>query len=189
MKDLWTPIDIPNFGKVQEELGKMVTINPGVTKTHAFSVSEKVMKECCSTFMQWFEPRKKKPVRIYRFYITEPFGHLGAHIDGSKQLKVPFGMNIPVANCENTYHIFYHCDEDNIKNEYKSGYLNGCVPKDQTLITENSRLEIVKPYFTRNDVMHSVVNNNSTYRVMFTVRWLLHPNIGRNIEEVFDFGI
>lgn len=189
MKDLWVPIDIPDFDKIQEELSKMVVIESGVTKTHAFSIDERSMIKQCPIFMDWFIPRKKKAVRIYRFYITEPFGHLGAHIDGSKQLRVPFGMNIPVANCNNTYHIFYNCDEDNIKNEYKSGYLNGCVPKDRELITETARLEITKPYFTRNDVMHSVVNNNPTYRVMFTVRWLLHPTIGRDIDEVFDFGI
>lgn len=189
MNNLWTPLDIPDFAKVQEELAKMVLIESGVTKTYAFSVDERVMIEQCPTLMNWLTPRKKRSVRIYRFYITEPYGCLGAHIDGSKELKVPFGMNIPVANCKNTHHIFYDCDEDNIRNEFKNGYLAGCVPIDHSLLKEKTRLEITTPYFTRNDVVHSVENNNPTYRIMFTVRWLVNSKIGRDINEVFDFGI
>lgn len=189
MKNLWLSVDIPDFERIQNELYQLVEIEPGVTKTHAYSVDEKLMAERCPLFMSWFLPRKKQNVRIYRFYITEPFGHLGAHIDGGKILKVPFGMNIPVANCENTSHIFYDCDEDNIQTELKEGYLGGCVPKDRSLIKEISRLEITKPYFTRNDVLHSVENNNPTYRVMFTIRWALHPTIARNLEEVFNFDL
>lgn len=189
MKDLWIPVNIPKFNEVQQELLNMVTIQPSVTKTFAFSVDEPTMIENCPLFMDWLTPRKKKKVRLYRFYITEPYGHLGAHIDGIKKLKVPFGLNIPVANCENTFHVFYDCEEDNFETEFKEGYLGGCTPKDHSLLNEISRLEITRPYFTRNDIMHAVENNNPTYRIMFTVRWQLHPELSRTIEEVFDFGI
>jgi hypothetical protein len=189
MKDLWIPINIPNFEEIQKELLNMITIEPNVTKTHAVSIDEAIMMEKCPLFMSWLIPRKKQTVRMYRFYITEPYGHLGAHIDGGKNLKVPFGMNIPVLNCQNTFHIFYDCDEDNIKSDFNKGYLGGCVPIDRSLIKEKTRLEITRPYFTRNDVLHSIENNNPTYRIMFTVRWALHPTKARNIDEVFDFGI
>jgi hypothetical protein len=189
MKDLWLPIDIPDLNQIQEELYQIVNIKQGITKTHAFSVDESTMIDNCPLFMDWFLPRKKEKVRLYRFYVTEPYGHLGAHIDGNKFCKVPFGMNIPVANCEHTYHIFYDCDEENIINELKNGYLAGCVPKDRSLLKEKCRLEITRPYFTRNDILHSIENNNPTYRVMFTVRWNLHPILYRTIEEVFNFEI
>ena len=48
------------------------------------------------------------------------------------------------------------------------------------------RFEILQPCFTNNEVMHSVENLSTDYRVMFTVRWILDPTLGRQIDEVID---
>jgi hypothetical protein len=37
-----------------------------------------------------------------------------------------------------------------------------------------------------NDVMHNVKNFNDSVRIMFTVRWGLHPTKFRTIDEVMD---
>lgn len=186
MEKLWIPFDIPNFKEVQKELSSFVNINQTGTKTHAFTVEQNQMIEKAPTFMEWFLPRNKMPVRIYRFYITEPKGRLHIHIDGFKDCKVPFGMNIPVKNCQNTEHIFYECAEENLRDANKNGYLGGCIPVDYNKIKKIGSLEITSPHFTRNDVMHTVRNNNDDYRIMFTVRWELHPTKARTIEEVFQ---
>lgn len=186
MEKLWIPFDIPKFETVQHELSTFVDLENRSLKTHAFTVSEEEMIEKSPTFMEWFLSRNKMPVRIYRFYLTEPKGRLHIHIDGYKDLRVPFGMNIPVKNCQNTEHIFYQCNEDNLKDADKDGYLGGCIPIDYNKIKKIDSLELISPHFTRNDIMHTVRNHNETYRVMFTVRWELHPTRARSIEEVFD---
>lgn len=186
MNQLFLPFEIPNFKSIQHELFSSVDPERLTRGTHAFNHTEEQMLKNCPLFMNWFVPRNKSKVRLFRFYITEAKGHLGPHIDGLMKLRVPFGMNIPLLNCENTYHTYFDCDEDNLQNEYKSGYLAGVTPKDTSKIKEIEKRELTGPCFLRNDIIHSVINNNDKPRVMFTVRWELHPTRCREIEEVFD---
>jgi len=178
-------INIPDFHDIQKELIDLVDID-SKKLTHAYSVDEKIIIQKCPIFTNWLFSKKKMPIRAYRFYITEPYGKLGPHIDGTKTLRSPFGLNIPLKNYNNTYMHFYDCPEENIKNLFKNGYLGGCVPKDKHALVEKCKLELINPYFVRNDIMHSISNPNPTYRIIFTVRWILHPTKGRTIQEVFN---
>jgi hypothetical protein len=187
MKELYKYVNIPNFEIIQQELLNCIEHDYKSKGTHAFTYKEDYITKTCPTFMAWIKPRTKMPFRLLRFYVTAPQGRLGAHIDGiASKAAVPFGLNIPIDNTKNTYHIFYHCDPENLKKEYPPGYLGGSHPIDFSKCTELEKFEILKPCFTRNDVLHSVENNNDTFRVMFTVRWILHPTIGRTIEEVME---
>lgn len=188
MKKLYQKVEIDNLYQIQRELIDLVDITHGMTKTHAFSVENHIIEKFCPIFVSWLAPRLKSPVRLFRFYVTEPWGQLLPHIDGSKELKYPFGLNIPVANCDNTWHIFYECDEDKIKNIEVDGYLLGCVPVDEACLIEKTRILLNEPHFVRNDVMHSVINFTDHYRIMLTVRWILDPVLGREFEDVFEFG-
>lgn len=180
-------ITIPNLQEIQKELLECIDHDYTVDiEPHAFTYSQSYMLKTCPKFMSWLMPLSKMPIRLFRFYITPPGKRLGAHVDGNQSATVPFGINIPIANTKDTYHIFYKCNEANLLDQYSKGYLGGKRPKNSKEMVEIERLEILKPCFTNNSVMHSVENKNSKHRVMFTVRWIVHSRIGRTIEEVID---
>lgn len=186
--ELFKNILIPDFPQVQRELLSCIKHDYKENPTpHAFNYSKEYLTKTCPTLMNWLTPRSKMFFRLLRFYVTPPRQTLGAHIDGGgKAPLVPFGINIPVTGCENTYHTFYQCPPENIRPDTPDGYLGGLHPIDYNKITPMKRLEILKPCFTNNSVMHGVENESDNYRVMFTVRWILHPTIGRKIDEVID---
>jgi hypothetical protein len=68
----------------------------------------------------------------------------------------------------------------------QSSYLHGLTPIDNSKLEIIEDLEITKPCFVKGDVMHGVKNFNDDIRIMFTVRWGLHPIKFRNIEDVVD---
>lgn len=187
MDQLVKYINIPNFIEIQQELLACIDHDyTADTEPHAFIYRQSYMTESCPKFMNWLLPKSKMPIRLFRFYVTPPGKRLGAHIDGNAAATVPFGMNIPVAHTADTYHIFYGCTRDNLLDQYPKGGLGVRHPKNFKEMIELERLEIVKPCFTNNSVMHSVENHSDKHRIMFTVRWIIHPKIGRTFEEVID---
>ena len=188
MEELYKNIIIPNFEEIQQELLSCIDHDyKADTKPHAFSYDESYMWFKCPKFMIWLKTRSKLPVRLFRFYITPPKQSLGAHIDGGGPSPVvSFGLNIPVAGSENTYMTWYKCDPTNLRTDHPEGYLGGIHPKDYNNLEVIEHLEILKPCFTNNSVMHGVENNSDNYRVMFTVRWILHEKFGRTIESCID---
>jgi len=185
MKELFIPFYIPNLEEIQIELKNSITHDyKGIDKPHAFNHTHLHMIQFCPTFMDWFLPKCKAVVRLYRFYITPPRQQLGAHIDGGT-ISVPFGINIPVYGCKNTYHSYYETTDDNlITDPGHNGYQSGRLVKDQYKCKLISEVEIVRPYVTNNEILHGVRNDTDDYRIMFTVRWALHPTKFRSIEEV-----
>lgn len=186
MKELFIPVKIDNLDKIQEELKQMLGSDYQSKGKHAFNITLNTVKSSCPCLSTWLLPKLKSYPRLLRFYITPPKSFLGVHIDGRKNMPSPFGLNIPVFGCENTYHIFYNCDQDNIEDGDDERYLEGAVPKKIDMLTELERKEITAPCFVRNDIMHSVENNQDTWRVMFTIRWQIHSTFGKVINDVFD---
>jgi hypothetical protein len=188
MKELYKYINISNFEQVQVELFNCIKEDyRDAIKPIAFSYPTDYIYSSCPSLKQWLKPINKMPIRLFRFYITPPGKKLGAHIDGGGHLPtVPFGINIPVAGCKDTYHTFYQCDESNLSAQTPKGYLSGIHPNDYTKLVPIERLEILKPCFTNNQIMHGVENNSSEFRIMFTIRWILNHRIGRTIEEVIN---
>ena len=186
MKELYIPVTIPNIEYVQQELLNAIDHDYKLdVKPHAFSYKQDYMEKHCPVFMSWLTPRLKLPVRIYRYYVTPPKQSLGIHIDGAKP-TVPFGLSIPVAGAGKTYHSYYETDPENLEVRYPDGYLGGTHPKDVSKLKKIAELEITRPYVMNNEILHGVCNDSDNYRVMFTVRWLIHSTIGRNIEECMD---
>lgn len=186
MKELFVPFYINNFEDIQLELLNAIdhdyTLN---SKPHAVTYPEKYMMEKCPIFMSWLKPRLKMPVRLYRYYITPPGNRLPVHIDGTS-VTVPFALNIPVAGTKNTQHTFYETSKDNIAFKTGEGYLGATQPIDSTKLEKIAELEILTPHVTNNSVLHGVTNETNEHRVMFTVRWLIHPTVGRTVEECMD---
>lgn len=186
MEKLFMPVKMPEFETTRQELSRVLGEDFKSKGKHAFNVTLPEIKNSCPIFADWLIPRLKSYPRLLRFYVTPPRSKLGAHIDGYKDIPSPFSLNIPVMGCENTHHIFYDCDKNNQLASDDRRYLEGFVPKDSTLLTEIERKEIISPCFVRNDIMHGVENNTDYWRVMFTVRWQLHPTFARIIADVFD---
>lgn len=183
MNELYKYVNIPNLGAIQEELLHSIDHNYE-TNTHAFSYPPHYMQQTCPKFMLWLQLRCKLPIRVLRFYVTSPYDTLLPHIDGGgKDPVVPFGLNIPVYNCKNTLMTWYTCDDNNKINDTPAGYYGGTHPKDISQLRPIESLELIRPCFTNNSVMHGVTNPNNTYRVMFTVRWILSHKLGRTIED------
>jgi hypothetical protein len=186
MEELYKFVNIPNFDKIQLELLDAIDYDYRLKGKHATSYLPNYMRSKCPELMEWLDARVKSPYRMLRYYFTPANDSLDHHIDGSIP-RVPFGLNIPVLNCANTTMSWWECDEDNFFIPTpSSGYMGSITPKDTSKIKIKDRLELVRPCFTKNDVMHSIENPNSTIRIMFTVRWLLHPTKFRTIEEVID---
>lgn len=186
MKELFIPFEIPNLEAIQAEL--LAAIDHDYTEAHephAFTFNEKYMREKCPRFMAWLKPKLKQPVRLYRYYVTPPNQSLRVHIDGDDP-TVPFGLNIPILGCNNTLHTYYKTDPDNLDFGIHSGYLGGTHPKDLSKLEKIVDLEITRPYVINNEVPHGVVNNSDKHRIMFTIRWEVHPLKFRTVEEVID---
>lgn len=186
MKELFVPFNIPNFENIQLELLNAIDHDYTLeSKPHAFTYTEGYMLEKCPIFMSWLKPRLKLPVRLYRYYVTPPRNRLAVHIDGMSP-TVPFALNIPVAGTKNTQHAFYETSQDNIERKTGQGYLGAIQPIDQSKLVKITDLEILTPHVTNNSVLHGVTNDTDEHRVMFTVRWLIHPTLGRAVEECMD---
>lgn len=177
---------MPNFEVIQQELSASINYDYISKGLHAQNFSEEYITSTCPTLMSWLKPRSKSQFRLLRFYFTPGNSELPHHIDSSF-VSVPFGLNIPVLNCQNTKMIWYNCSKEN-QNSHSadSGYQSAITPRDISKLEVIEELELIKPCFTRNDIMHNVKNFNSSVRIMFTVRWGLHPTKFRTIEEVMD---
>ena len=188
MNKFYKYINIPNLEVVQQELLNCILHDyREPVKPHAFTYTERYMRDACPVFYSWLKPRSKLPIRLLRFYITPPGESLGAHIDGGgKYPIVPFGVNIPVAGTKDTYMTWYECAPENLISEAPEGYLGGTHPKDYNALLPVESLEILKPCVTNNAIMHGVSNQSSEYRVMFTVRWILSNTAGRKIGDCID---
>lgn len=184
MKELYIPFTIPNLEQMQLELLSAIKHDYKTSKKpHAFSYPLLYMQKACPMFCSWILPKLKSPIRILRYYVTPPYKELGMHIDGSIP-TVPFSMNIPLKGTKNTLHTYYETSADNLIYETPKGYLGGTHPLDYKKCKKIIDLEIDRPYILNNEVLHGVKNNSNEHRVMFTVRWLIHATLYRNIEEV-----
>lgn len=186
MKELYIPFTIPNFENIQQELLAAISHDYKENKyPHAFTYSKSYMQDTCPLFMHWLSPKLKIPVRLFRYYVTPPGQSLDIHIDGTDP-TVPFGLNIPIIGTKNTYHTYYETDPENLEPRIPDNYLSGTHPKDLSKLSKIVELEITRPYVLNNEVLHGVRNESDEYRVMFTVRWLVHKILFRNVEEVMD---
>lgn len=192
MKELFFAFSIPNFENIQKELLEAIDHDyKEHTKPHRFTYQEKYIQEKCPLFMAWLTPRLKMPVRMYRYYVTPPRCNLNIHIDGYDP-TVPFALNIPLTGTKGTFHSFYESSGDNrqfgISNSYIGRNLGATKPLDYSKCTKVADLELVSPHVTNSSVFHGITNDTDQYRVIFTVRWILHETIGRTVQECMEIS-
>jgi hypothetical protein len=113
-KKLYKLVNIPNFDKIQTELFNAIDYDYQSMGKHGKNYTTEYMRLRCPTLMTWLDSKTKNQYRLLRFYFTPPQDSLERHIDGSNP-TIPFGLNIPVINCENTTMTWWNCDEDNLR--------------------------------------------------------------------------
>lgn len=185
---LWVK-DPPPQEIIQQELLAAICHDYRI-KTHAFTYIQSYIARKCPVFWQWLAPRLRTETRLMRFYVTEPYGRLPPHIDGAP-VTVPFGLNFPVLNCQGTTMTWYGVDSDDVQrwNQHNAhGYMSSYKLREdaESRSTILQQLEITRPCFVRNDIMHSVENPRDTWRIMLSIRFPLHAQRYRTIAEVID---
>ena len=101
----------------------------------------------------------------YTYYFTPPEQKIRPHIDISPQFGDWIGVNIPVANTENSVTTFYEWDENN---------MDGRWPIDESKLVIKEAHTMDKPFIINAGVLHGVENLDSqNERIMFLIRW--HP--------------
>jgi len=190
MEALYKWIDhFEDLGLIQQEL--LAAIQHDYRKhTHAFTYPQQYIAEQCPRFWSWLAPRLLTDTRLMRFYVTAPRSELAPHIDGAP-VTVPFGLNIPVLNCEDTTMTWWRVPQDHITRwqehgdyGYMSSYKMIAGARSSAQIWD--QITVARPCFVRNDIMHSVENPRDTWRIMLSIRFPLHPVLWRRLDQVME---
>jgi hypothetical protein len=196
MKKFYKTINIPELSKIQDELIATIPHDFLSRKdTHSWITDPKDILSRCTTLNAFMAPRLKSPLGQIKFYCTPPWQLLDAHVDGSHRNKIPFGLNIPLMNTENTYQVWYYCPPNNTtkrivpskNNLYTTGYLSKVdVPVDTLTMPIIEELELSIPAVTKTDEMHSVFNPTNKTRLVAVFRWGLLNIDYSEIEDVLN---
>lgn len=196
MDKLYRQVKIDSFEQIRAELSSFVTdeaINNNFPSSWMVNPS-KVLSSCPNLF-KFCNEHIKKPIIQVKFYASPSGNPTGPHIDGSSvpSVRRPFSLALPIANSENTFMNWYEDDLDNLRirkfdkevlpTSFNSSLSEVLVPLDKTKLKLIGSLEIVKPTFTRTDLMHDVTNNTGSTRIVAVLRWRHDYKIEEIISE------
>ena len=137
------------------------------------------------TFYNFIESRKKVPVRMCRFYLTPARDFLTPHADGTSEYRSPIGLNIPIIGYQNTTMDWYSCPDDNFKDgDYGFNKTPASKVIDPTKLVKIDSTVIDCPTFVRTDVVHGIINNNNTRRLVLSLRFPYSYKFGQQFEDV-----
>ena len=178
---LYKKLNVPNFEILKDELLEL--IRPEISQNLRFwtlSVAS-VYKQAPNLSNFIFKNFIKAPVLI-RCYNTPPFSGLVPHIDNVKNARNQVALNIPLYGTQNTSMDYYSTEEDNLFLTYTDGKANLPVQviKDQNKLVLIDSIELDIPALVRTDVIHGIRNDNSTYRLIASFKFL-----GSSFEEVY----
>lgn len=184
---LFKKLNIENFEAMRYEL-EVATLDKVRENTRFWGENYIWFKENTPTFYNFIERKKRLPIRMCRFYLTPAYDFLAPHADGTSDWRSPIGLNIPISGYQNTTMDWYSCPDDNFEN----GHLGFNKTPASRVIDFNKIKKIDStvidcPTFVRTDVVHGVVNNNPTPRLVLSIRFPYTAKFGQNFEDVFRF--
>jgi hypothetical protein len=195
MKKLYQKIRIENFYTIQKELIDLIPIeklNLTGSEVESWMIDKSILLSSCPSLNDFLAPRLKKNISQVKFYMSPAGAGTKYHTDGT-HLRQPFGLSFPLQNTKNTYLNWYKEDQDNFRVRRLSteplydAFLHAIkeiyTPIDPEKLELVGSHEILEPAFTRSDLMHNVVNNSGSLRIIVVIRW---PQIYTEIEDVFD---
>lgn len=195
MKKFYRKLSIPEFEIIKNELLSYIgDRHLKQSFTHSWIGDLVDIYKNCPTLRKFIVKHSKRPIKQIKFYCTPPESFLAPHVDGAKESKLPFGLNLPLIGTEKTYHYWYDCPPENtmLRPEtdntlYTKNYLSDVeVPKDPNIMPIIEKLELVEPCVTKTDIMHGVVNPGNNTRLIAVVRWDLVNLDYSEFEDVFD---
>lgn len=179
-------LNVADFEPIRAELEKAT--NDSVKNNLRFwDVPFDWFKDNAPLTYEFIDSRKKVPIRLCRFYLTPKFKVLLPHVDGSVNRRSPIGLNIPIIGYQNTSMDWYDCPEDNlIDGKYGFNKINASKVVDFSKLKKIDTTVIDVPTFVRTDIVHGVVNQNTTPRLVLSIRFPYTSVFGQNFEDVID---
>ena len=182
---LYKKLVVDDFEAMRSEL-EIATSDKIVSNVRFWDKSFIWFKTNTPIFYNFIESRKKIPIRLCRFYLTPCYDKLIPHVDGLTNNKSPIGLNIPIVGYQNTTMDWYSCPEDNFKDgNYGFNNITASRVIDFKKIEKIDTTVIDCPTFVRTDVVHGIVNNNPTPRLVLSLRFPYTSTFGQNFEDVF----
>jgi hypothetical protein len=181
MTVLYKKIIVPNFEVIKAEILELVA--PQISQNLRYwDLPFIEFYKSAPSFYNYMRENFYRFPSLFRFYNTPPFGSLGHHIDNLSNAANKIGLNIPLAGTKNTAMNYYDTPIDNLEISHNAGFNNmpAQLIKDKTRLVLIDSLEVDQPTLLRTDVIHEVVNNNETYRLVMGMKL-----IGSTFEEVY----
>jgi hypothetical protein len=195
MEKLFQKIKIENFEIIQKELLSLIPeekLNLKGSEVESWLVDKNIVLSKCPNLDSFLKSRLRKSFSRFKFYVS-PIG-IGTkyHTDGT-YFRQPFGLSLPLQSTKNTYLNWYKDDTNNFRvrqldieplhSKFQHTVREIYTPIDAEKLELVGSHEILQPVFTRNDLMHNVINNSGGVRIITVIRW---PPIYTEIEDVFD---
>jgi len=95
----------------------------------------------------------------------QPWSEFPVHIDSGKSQAA---LNIPLANCNNTFTHWYQSTQPLI--EYQHHGDGKYLGADKNLCTRVASLEMTEPHFINIGALHNVDNPNNSWRILLSIR-------------------
>tara|TARA_B110000305_G_C19264534_1_gene551239 strand:- start:118 stop:663 length:546 start_codon:yes stop_codon:yes gene_type:complete len=166
-------IKIDGINEITRELvlySDSITYNIDQTSSHSLKNND--IPNELPMLHNWLSKTFKLYPIIYKFYFLPPKTSMKPHIDHRGSYRIPWGLNIPVANANCAKLCFYECPEENIKTKIVGRHIAYAAPMDPTKMTLLNSYVVDAPCILRTDVMHDAINNSETLtRIMFLLRW------------------
>jgi hypothetical protein len=181
-------LNVDNFETMRLEL-EAATFDKVNANTRFWGEEYSWFKNNTPSFFNFIESRKKVPIRMCRFYLTPAYDFLEPHADGTSDWRSPIGLNIPILGYQNTTMDWYSCPDDNFDNG-RLGFNKTTASKviDPTKLVKIDSTVIDRPTFVRTDVVHGIINNNNTRRLVLSLRFPYSYKFGQNFEDVMNIA-
>lgn len=105
-------------------------------------------------------------IATYTCVVTmQPWSEFPVHIDSGKSQAA---LNIPLANCNNTFTHWYQSTQPLI--EYQHHGDGKYLGADKSLCTRVASLEMTQPHVINIGALHNVDNPNNSWRILLSIR-------------------
>jgi hypothetical protein len=185
---LYKKLNVDNFEAMRVEL-EAATIDKVNANIRFWGEHYSWFETNAPIFYNFIEGRKKIPIRMCRFYLTPAHDFLAPHADGTSDYRSPIGLNIPISGYKNTTMDWYSCPDDNFENGHL-GFNKTPASKviDPTKLLKIDSTVIDSPTFVRTDVVHGIINDNITRRLVLSLRFPYSYKFGQNFVDVMDIA-
>lgn len=182
---LYKKIKIPNFEIISEEI--LTLVHPQISQNLRFwDVPAVLFVRYTPVFFKYLITSFSRFPILFRFYNTSPYGKLEPHVDNLATAPNKIGFNIPLSGTKNTLMNYYTTSQDNLESSLTAGF--GDTPaqliKDKEKLVLVDSVEIDHPTLVRTDIIHEVVNPNSTYRLVLGMKFK-----GNKFEDIYKLDL